>query len=382
MRAPRNDPTPRLPELALLFLRLGATAFGGPAAHIGMMEDEVVRRRAWLSREEFLDLLGATSLLPGPNSTEMAIQIGRLRAGWAGLATAGVCFILPAAVMVTTLAWAYTTHGSLAGGSTALAGVKPVVLVVIVQALWRFAATALRSRALVTIAVGSALANSVGVHELGVLVAAGAATWAWQRGGTRDQSTGSPGVWAVVPVGAFAGPAMGLGGTFVFFLKVGSVLFGSGYVLLAYLRADLVERAGLLTDAQLLDAVAIGQLTPGPVLTTATFVGYLLHGLPGAAVATVGMFLPAFILVALSGPLIPRLRRSRAAAAVLDGVNAASVALMAAVTLGLSLATLGDPASLVTAAVAAILLLGWQINTSWLMLLGGGAGWLLGRLSG
>jgi chromate transporter len=380
-----------LGELAWLFLKLGATAFGGPAVHIAMMEDEVVRRRRWLTREEFLDLLGATNLIPGPNSTELAIHIGQARAGWPGLLVAGTCFILPAVLIVTGCAWAYVRLGRLPEAAGILYGVKPVVIAVVLQALWRLGRTAIRGPGLALLALGAAGANALGVDELVVL--GGAAVLAAVAHPVRNSTQSAPpsaGTGALVfePVlpttvlaavgagvaGAGATAAVGLWPLFAFFAKVGSVLFGSGYVLLAFLRGGLVHDRGWLTESQLLDAVAIGQVTPGPVFTTATFIGYVLAGGAGAAVATVGIFLPAFVFVALSGPLVPRLRRSRVAGAVLDGVNAASLALMGVVTAQLAANALVDGLTLALAVASAACLLGLRVNSSWLMLGGAIAG--------
>ncbi|MBZ4329638.1 chromate efflux transporter [Corallococcus sp. AS-1-12] len=370
-----------LGEIARVFLRLGLTAFGGPAAHIAMMEDEVVRRRRWLPREEFLDLLGATNLIPGPNSTELAIHLGHRRAGWPGLIVAGVCFIVPAMLLTLAAAWAYVRFGTLPQVDALLYGVKPVILAVVLQALWGLGKTALTTRPRVAVAIAATVASALGANELLILALAGGALAAWThfRSSPASRSTVALTPFALHGVTAMAATAavpFSLGGLFLFFLKVGSVLFGSGYVLLAFLRADLVERWGWLTEAQLLDAVAVGQFTPGPVFTTATFIGYLVGGTPGAGLATLGIFLPAFVFVALSGPLIPRLRRSRTAGAVLDGVNAASLALMAVVTWQLGRAALVDGWTVALAVAGAALLLRWRVNSAWLVLGGAVAGLL------
>jgi chromate transporter len=379
-----KSPPPRpgaaaLRELAALFLRLGATAFGGPAAHIALMEQELVRRRRWLTHDEFLDLLGATNLIPGPNSTEMAIHIGRVRAGVPGLIVAGACFILPAAVLVSSIAWAYVRYSRLPAVSAVLYGVKPVILAVVLQALWMLGRSALKRRGLWALGALAGTAAALGGNELGVLLLSGLLA----LGARAVQDHRSALLVPVAPAGALgalataATPAaeVALSTLFAVFLKIGAVLFGSGYVLLAFLRADLVERLGWLTETQLLDAIAVGQITPGPVFTTATFVGYLLRGPAGAAVATVGIFLPAFLFVAASGPLIPFLRRSRLAGAFLDGVNVASLALMAVVTaeLGTSAVVDGWTAALAVAS-AAVLLRFPRINSAWLVLAGAAAG--------
>ncbi|MCP3166915.1 chromate efflux transporter [Myxococcus qinghaiensis] len=376
-----------LRELALLFLRLGTTAFGGPAAHIALMEDEVVRRRRWLTREEFVDLLGAANLIPGPNSTELAIHIGHRRGGWAGLVVAGVCFILPAFLIVTGFAWAYARFGTLPDVGALLAGVKAVIIAVVLQALWGLSRTVVKTKLAAAVALGAVSAAFLGVNELVLLLLSGLGVLAWravERGreqGTSSNSVVSP--WALMlPLGAATSAVpFTQQGLFLFFLKVGSVLYGSGYVLLAFLRADLVERLGWLSEAQLLDAVAVGQVTPGPVFTTATFIGYVLGGMTGAVVATVGIFLPAFFFVALSGPLVPRLRSSWAAGAFLDGVNVASLALMAVVTWQLGRAALVDAWTVGLAVVSAVLLLRFRVNSAWLVLGGGAVGWLVKSLS-
>ena len=312
-----------------MFLKLGLVGFGGPAAHIAMMEDEVVRRRGWLSRERFLDLLGATNLIPGPNSTEMAIHVGQLRAGWAGLVVAGVCFIAAGGPDRRSAAPGPTSASARcrrrAGSCT---GSSPSIIAVVLQALWGLGRSATRTRRIAAVGLVALVAVAAGVHELLVLLAAGSRARRRARAPARLRASRTLAGLAAAPArarargGGLGGAAsFGLAPLFLFFLKVGSVLFGSGYVLLAFLRADLVERWGWLTEAQLLDAVAVGQVTPGPVFTTATFIGYVLGGVPGATLATVGIFLPAFVFVALTGPLVPRIRRSPVAGAFLDGVN-------------------------------------------------------------
>jgi len=372
-----------LAELARLFLKLGTIGFGGPAAHVALMEHEVVRRRGWLTREEFLDYVGATNLIPGPNSTELAIQIGRDRAGWPGLLVAGTAFILPAALIVGVLAWGYVRYGQLPEAAALLYGVKPVVIAVVVQALWRLGRAAVKNGWLAVLAAAAVAATLAGAHELMVLLGGAVVSAAVAAGGRREppragaRAAVAPGIGgastATLSLGsAVAAPAaVSLWALFGTFLKIGSVLFGSGYVLLAFLRADLVVRLGWLTEQQLLDAVAVGQVTPGPVFTTATFVGYVVAGAPGAVVATIGIFLPAFVFVALSGPLVPRIRRSRVAAAALDGVNVASLALMAVVTGQLGRAALVDVPTVLLAAIAFALLVRGRINSAWIVL--GGA---------
>ena len=369
-----------LREVALLFLRLAMTAFGGPAAHIAMMEDEVVRRRRWITREHFLDLLGATNLIPGPNSTEMAIHLGHQRAGWAGLVVAGVCFIVPASLITLALAWLYVHFGTRPQAGALLYGVKPVVIAIVLQALWRLGRTAVKTTLLATLTVLAVAASAAGVNELVVLLGAGAASLVAHAVDARGRSRAAgidawaaarTGIGPLAAGGAAAIVPFSLSALFLFFLKVGAVLFGSGYVLLAFLRADLVQHWHWLTDGQLLDAVAIGQITPGPVFSTATFIGYLLGGGMGALLATLGIFLPSFFFVALSGPLVPRLRRSPAAGAFLNGVIAGSLALMVAVTFTLGRAAIVDLTTAALAAAGVLLLLRFRVSSTWLVL--GGA---------
>jgi chromate transporter len=367
-----------LAALAGLFLRLGATAFGGPAVHVALMQDAVVRRRGWLTDARFLDLLGATNLIPGPNSTELAIHIGWERRRWAGLVVAGVAFILPAVVLTAACAWAYVTYGTRPAVGWLLYGVKPVVLAVVVQAIAGLGRRAARTRPLQALAALAVVAAALGVHELVVLFGAGVVAVGAARAARRAPV---PGALLLVPIlplasGAAAAGAATLPALFGLFTKIGAVLFGSGYVLLAFLRADLVERLGWLTEAQLIDAVAVGQVTPGPVFSTATFVGYLLAGPAGALAATAGIFLPAFVFVALSAPLVPRLRASPGAAAFLDGVNVASLALMAVVTVQLGRAALVDAVAVGLGLGAAAALLRFRVNATWLVLGGAAAGWI------
>lgn len=384
----RSTEQSRLAEVARLFLKLGCIAFGGPAAHIALMREEVVRRRQWIDDAYFLDLLGATNLIPGPNSTELAIHLGYVRAGWRGLIVAGVLFIAPAMLIVLALAWAYVRFGSLPQAAWLLYGVKPVILAVVAQALWNLGRTAIKGPLTAIVGVAALALFVAGINEVAILLIAGLIVLAarlWQRRGTDAAGRPPAGLLALLP-----GSLLGLAQTnepvsllrlFLIFLKIGAVLYGSGYVLLAFLRTDLVVRTGWLTDQQLLDAVAVGQFTPGPVFTTATFIGYLIGSWPGALLATIGIFLPSFILVAASNPLIPRIRRSRWAGPVLDGVNVASLALMAAVTGQLAGAALRDPLTIGLALLAGVLLLRTKINSAWLVL-GGGLIGVAGRSLG
>ena len=359
----------RLMGVAALFLKLGFTAFGGPAAHIAMMHDEVVKRRKWLDEQQFLDLLGATNLIPGPNSTEMAIHIGFLRAGWTGLAVGGACFIVPAMLMVTVLAWVYVRFGSAPEAGWLLYGVKPVVIAIIVQALWNLGRKAITSPLTAVAGAGSLALYLLGGNEIALLFGGALAVMIIKNLSDlcklRRVSVFLPLTGLGLPV--LAASPFSLSLLFLVFLKIGAILYGSGYVLLAFLRADFVTRLGWLTDKQLVDAIAIGQVTPGPVFTTATFVGYLLGGLPGALMATLGIFLPSFIFVAVSNPIIPRLRQSPWASGMLDGVNVASLGLMAGVTLQLAQTALIDPLTIAIALVSAVLLIRFRVNSTWLI---------------
>jgi chromate transporter len=385
----------RLTEVFLLFLRLGLFSYGGPAVYIAMMRDEVVRRRRWIDDARFLDLLGATNLIPGPNATEMAIYLGRVRAGWRGLVMAGVCFVVPAMVITLGFAWAYVKYGSTPEVSWLLYGVKPVIIGVVVQALWSLGRTAVRGWFMAAMGVAILVLYLTGaVNEIALLF--GGALFVMvarnlsRLAGLRSFGAGLllPGLGALkvaLPLGASAAAAtasVSLVQLFLTFLKIGSILYGSGYVLLAFLRADFVERLGWLTEKQLLDAVAVGQVTPGPLSSTATFIGYLLGSWEGALLATVAMFLPSFILVAVTSPVVPHLRRWRWTGALLDGVNIAALALMAGVTLQLGRASIVDPLTGVLAVLGALLLVRFGLNSAWLVLFGGAVGFIYKGLTG
>ncbi len=362
-----TEPRGSLAQVAKEFLRLGFLAYGGPAAHVAMMEERFVRRRAWLSRERFLDLLGAVSLLPGPSSTELAIYLGEIRAGLAGLIVAGACFILPAAFLAAGLAWAYLKFGTLPQVSGLLFGIKPVVLALVAQAVWNLGKTALRSVSLVVLTLAVVLLAAVGVHAALLLIGAGLLWIAIREGETLVGNQPALGAWLGLGTGSAAG-ALGVLPVFFYFLKIGAVLVGSGYVLLPVLRADLVVKLHWLTDSQLLDAVAVSQATPGPFFTVATFIGYLLAGWKGAALATLGMFLPAFVYVTVTSDFLPKLRKSPLAGAFLDGVNAAAVALMAFVGWQFGRAVLVTIPALILAAISAVLVFRYRINSTWLVL--------------
>ena len=407
--------------MARVFLRLGTTAFGGPAAHVAMMEDEFVRRHGWLSHAEFLDMLGAVNLIPGPNSTEMAIYVGYRQAGWKGLVLGGVCFLLPAMLIVTALAWAYVRFGALPQVAGPLYGVKPVVIAVIVQALWRLGRRAITTWQAVLVAGLPALAGVLATFNLapaldplsvvlcgglamGLLREAGLAAGPGTLRVPRDGAAAGPRSWwplavLVLLVGGILAaiqlapllwamdpgqPAkpFAQGPLFLYFLKIGAVLYGSGYVLVAFLEGDLVHHWHWLTPQQLLDATAVGQVTPGPLFTTATFIGYFKGGLLGAVLATVGIFLPSFIFIAVGGALFPRLRRSPTAGAFLDGVNLAALALMAVVSLRLGQEAVCDWITAVLALASGVLLIRFRMNSAWLVLSGALAGLAASLLRG
>ena len=401
-------------EVVRLCGKLGIIGFGGPASHIAMLEDEAVTRRKWLSQEHFLDLVGATNLIPGPNSTEMMIHIGYQRAGWPGLLAAGISFVLPAVALTTVLAWAYVKFGMLPAVQPFLMGIKPAVLAVILGALWRLGRTASKPKAATQTRIalgiiGGAVAAAVllGAPEL----------WSLAAGGVLGMfALRAAGGWSgaaallALPVGRFAPPwgevapathlktvlhapllergalavlaaaavpALSLGALGLFFLKVGSVLYGSGYVLVAFLEGELVHKYGWLTQQQLLDAIAIGQFTPGPVLSTAAFIGYVLAGVPGAAISAAAIFAPSFVFVAILNPIVPRLRRSAWMAAFLDAVNVSAVGLMAAVLLRLTTDVVTAWPAAVVALLAAAAVLRWRVASAWVVIGGALLGWPL-----
>lgn len=374
----KNPDSNHVKEVGALFLKLGATAFGGPAAHIALMHDETVKRRRWLDDQRFLDLVGATNMIPGPNSTEMAIHIGFLRAGWAGLITAGVSFISPAMLIVLGLAWVYVKYGSTPQAEWLLYGVKPVVIAIVVQALWTLGQKAVKDVLAAVVGLSVAVFYFLGYNEIALLFVGGLVVMLVMNFKRRRYQTVSAFLLPLGGFGAFIQAAVPFGFPLLFltFLKIGSVLYGSGYVLLAFLRADFVVRYGWLSDQQLIDAIAIGQVTPGPVFTTATFIGYLLGGLPGALLATLGIFLPSFIFVAISNPIIPRLRNSPWASSLLDGINVASLGLMAAVTWQLGRSSLIDPLTILVALISVLLLARFKVNSTWLIVAGALIGWI------
>ena len=402
----------RLRELAALFLKLGCIGFGGPAAHIALMEEEVIRKRKWLTRQQFLDLLGAANLIPGPTSTEMAISVGFVRAGWAGLCVAGASFILPAALITAGFAWAYVRFGSLPQAASLLAGIKPAVVAIVAVAISRLGKAAVKDLPLAGLGLAALAAFFLGLNPIAILFGGGILGMVVKRssdflppGGTRmvagivagmftglgSRTAPRPATWATVlrsfavfgAASAAAAPVaakVSLGRIALFFLKVGAVLYGGGYVLLAFIDQGLVHQHAWLTQQQLLDSVAIGQFTPGPVLSTATFIGYLLGGAPGAAVATVAIFLPSFFYVALLAPVLFKLRQSPWMATFLDAVNVCAIALMIGVTVRFAQDALRAWPAWVIAAIAAAVLLRWKLSPAWVVLAGGIAGLALGAL--
>jgi chromate transporter len=380
MSSKNEDISKRLKELASLFLRLGLTAFGGPAAHIAMMHDEIVTRRKWVSEQQFLDLMGATNLIPGPNSTQMAIHMGLERAGWRGMLVSGSCFILPAAVLVTILTWLYVQYGTTSQAEWLFYGIKPVIIAIVLQALYMLGRKAVKGVLTTVVGIGVIAGYFLGINEILLIFLGGLLVMLLRN---YNSFTGSRmfsfmALFLGINLAALTAKEIALSTLFLVFLKIGAVLYGSGYVLLAFLEADFVEALGWITSQQLIDLVAIGQVTPGPLLTTATSIGYLVAGIPGAVIATVGIFLPSFVLVAAVNPIIPKLRNSPLAGAALDGVNAASLGLMAAVMFQLAKVSLIDPLTIIIALLCAGALFFLRINSTWLIAGGG----IIGIVSG
>ncbi len=377
----------RLAEIAGLFLRLGFTAFGGPAAHIAMLRDEVVHRRQWISDERFIDLMGIASIIPGPTSTELAIYVGYLRAGWPGLVLAGVCFIVPAMMMVLVLAWAYVAYGTLPQIGWLFYGIQPVVVAIIAVALWNLGRTLFKGIWPMLFALVLLILYLSGINVLIILFGGGLlfgfGSWAQQYRMRKNKLSGLSFLpisswragWKAIATAILGGSAasaapVNLWVLFLTFLKYGAVVYGSGYVLLAFLRTDLVQNLHWLTDQQLLDAISVGQFTPGPVFTTATFIGYLIGSWPGAVLATLGIFLPSFILILLVHPLAERLRHSTLTAPLLKGINIAAIALMGGVLVQLAQHALTDVLTVILALVSFAILLRFKLNSAWLILLG------------
>ena len=370
-------------QLARLFLKLSITAFGGPAVHIAMMHDEVVDRRKWLTDTEFLDLLAITNLIPGPNSTEMALHIGYKRCGLLGLITAGICFIVPTGFIVGTIAWGYTRYGDTPETLWLMYGISPVIIAILVKVIWKLGNSAIKNLTHVVLCISVAVLSLSGINEIVLLVCASLATLVIRLSkgitiaGVLTITASTTVVLKAIALQISQAVPITLTRLTLFFLKVGSILFGSGYVLLAFLRADLTARWGWLTEQQLIDAITVGQVSPGPILTTATFIGYILGGWMGAILATISIFIPGFIFVAATQPLMPRLRSSKLTSSLLDNVVVASLGLMLAATWHLTWSVIIDLPTIGLALVSAIILTIWKTNPTWVILGGAIAGWFL-----
>ncbi len=383
----------RLLELGKLFFKLGTTAFGGPAAHIAMMEEEVVHSKKWITRDHFLDLVGAINLIPGPNSTQLGILIGYIRAGILGLIVSGLSFILPAVIITGMFAWLYVRFGSVPQVSPFLSGIKPAVISVILLAVIRMGRTAAKNLQLTIIGIAVATASLLGANAILTLLSGGIAGIIIKK--IKDRENKEISLWVIPLVGtlngllkssdvntATAAPGAGIASISLwklglFFLKIGSILYGSGYVLAAFLQGGLVKDYGWLTQQQLLDAIAIGQFTPGPVLSTATFVGYVVSGMPGAVISTIAIFLPSFVFILILHPFIQRLRASKSMSAFLDAVNISAIGLMTAVVIQLASSTLTDWRTVIIAAGAAFAGAHFKLNAAWLVFGGALIGWIL-----
>ena len=353
----------RIYEIFKVFLKLGFTAFGGPAAHISMMDEEIIEKRKWISRDKFVDLIGATNLIPGPNSTELAIFLGLERGGILGLIVAGVSFIIPAMIIILLFAMFYVKFGSIPAVSSILYGIKPVIMAIIIQALYRLGKSVLKNKTSIVLGFGILGLYFLGVKEIGLLLISAVSMLIISN-------------FKEIKDKFYSVSLISLSLLFFIFLKIGAVLYGSGYVLLAFLQAEFIDKYGLLTMDQLLDAVAIGQFTPGPVFTTATFIGYLLKGTPGAILATIGIFIPSFLVVWAINPLIPKLRKSKIMSAMLDGVNTGSLVLMTIVSLKLGIASLINPLTIIIFVLSFLILIKYKINSAWLIVAGGIIGWI------
>lgn len=352
----------RQKEIVKVFLKLGTLAFGGPAAHISMMDEEIIEKRKWISREKFVDFIGATNLIPGPNSTEMVIYLGLQRGGILGLLLAGISFILPAMAIIMIFGFFYVNYGSIPQVSSILDGIKPVIIAIVIQALYRLGKSVIRGKFTILFGALIGVLYLLGISEIPLLFIAGFIMLAIKN---RDRIKDR-----------FFSVSLPL--IFLIFLKIGSVLYGSGYVLLAFLEAEFVQKLGVLTTQQLIDAVAIGQFTPGPVFTTATFIGYMLNGFPGAILATIGIFLPAFLLVLILNPIMDKLRKSSWIAGMLDGINVASLVLMVAVTIKLSMSSIINLTTLLIFLTSFFIITKLKINSAWVIVAGGLIGWIAG----
>ena len=371
--------THRLRELVKLFLKLGVIGFGGPAVHIAMMEEEVVRKRAWMSHQHFLDLVGATNLIPGPNSTEMTMHIGQERAGWKGLIVAGCCFIIPAVLITAFFAWAYQHYGHLPHVQPFIYGVKPAIIAVVVATMIHLGRKALKSVQLAIIGIASAIAVLIGFNEIFVLFGAGLIGILLHL--LQANKNAVTGIFPFTLLQVMHSADVSSVKVFLIFLKVGAILYGSGYVLFAFLDAELVAK-GLLSKQQLIDAIAVGQFTPGPVFSSATFIGWQIGGPAGSLAATVGIFLPSFLFVALLNPIIPKLRSSRIMAAFLDTVNIASVAIILSVVIEMGRESLLDWRTALIAIISFVITFCFKkLNTAFVVVGGALLGYLLSLIT-
>lgn len=366
----------RLKEVAKLFFRLGVTAFGGPAAHIAMMQDEVVTKRKWLTEQHFLDLMGATNLIPGPNSTEMAIHIGQERAGWKGLIVAGLCFILPAVVITGIFAWLYKQYGQVPQVQPFIYGIKPAIIAIILAAVYPLAKKSIKTFQLAVIGISVLVLSLLHINEIYLMFGAGILALILTSFRTNKNLNSFLALsFLQIPGTVFI--SISNLRLFFIFLKIGAILYGSGYVLFAFLDTELVS-AGLLSRQQLIDAIAVGQFTPGPVFSSVTFIGYQINGLTGAILATIGIFLPSFVFVALLNPLVRKMRHSQLFSVFLDAVNVASVAIILSVCFSLGKDSLTDWRSIFIGVLSMILTFGYKkINTAWIVLGGSLLGYLL-----
>ena len=365
-----------LKEVALLFLRLGATSFGGPAVYIAIMQRETVRNRHWLNDQEYLDMVGAANIIPGPNATEMALYLGLVRAGWLGYAAAGILFILPGMLATLVLAWVYVAYGSLPQVGWVLYGVKPIVIAIVVQALWDLGRKAVKNPITAVVGIAVVIFYFLKLNEITLLFAGASLVLLFYSG----RHLLKRGLQALVLSPILKIPALIVSAVsipfsqttlFLTFLKIGSVLYGSGYVLVAFFNSEFVQRLGWITHHQLLDAIAVGQITPGPVASSATFIGYIMGGWQSALLATLAFFIPSFIFVALISRVMPYLRKKWWTGAFLDGVNVASLGLMAAVTWELGRAGVIDWFTIGLTIAALFLVFKYKVNSTWLIL--GGA---------
>jgi chromate transporter len=373
---PKENERSRLLEIAKLFLKLGVIGFGGPAVHISMMEEEVVRKRAWMSHAHFLDLVGATNLIPGPNSTEMTMHIGHERAGWKGLIVAGCCFIIPAVIITGFFAWLYQQYGQLPQLQPFIYGIKPAIIAVVVSLMINLGRKALKSIELGFVGVLAAVAVLAGFNEIYVLFGGGLIGILIYLITKKNSSANGVFPFVLLQI-SNANINLSHFKLFLTFLKIGSILYGSGYVLFAFLDAELVSK-GLMTKQQLVDAIAVGQFTPGPVFSSATFIGWQISGASGAIAATVGIFLPSFLFVALLNPLIPKLRKSKVMSAFLDTVNIVSIAIILSVIVEIGRLTLSDWRTIAIAVISFIVTFYFKkLNTAFIIFGGALLGYAL-----